>query len=285
MRISIDSSGAEANKYSLYSAISADGRCVAFLSGSSNLVTGDTNGQEDIFRAATSFTCTPGQPDLALSLADTYWASFADYTARQLTVRLRVNRNNASPGFRVQVTGATATGGVTCATTPCAAPLIALADLSLHPYRCSIVLNFKDVKMPVSKEQKAKIAKIAKEYNLRLVLLFGSEVSGKVHQRSDIDIAVMFGEAATADERLLDLIADLRGIFAEGEVDLSLINGADPLFLKKILENCELVSGEPRSLAELKMYAFRRYIDHKSYLRLEKQYVRRLLDRLDKGAA
>lgn len=139
--------------------------------------------------------------------------------------------------------------------------------------------------MPVSRKQKARIDEIARAYGLRLVLQFGSQVSGKVHQRSDIDIAVMFEEAASARARLLDLIADLRGIFAERDVDLSLINRADPLFLKKILEDCELVSGEPRSLAELKMYAFRRYIDHKRYLRLEEQYVRRLLDRLDKGAA
>lgn len=139
--------------------------------------------------------------------------------------------------------------------------------------------------MPVSSEQKAKIGEIAREYDLRLVLLFGSQASGQVHQRSDIDIAVMFEEAASASARRLDLIADLRGIFAGRDVDLSLINRADPLFLKKILEDCELVFGEPRSLAELKMYAFRRYIDHKRYLRLEEQYVRRLLARLDKGAA
>lgn len=50
-RVSVDSSGAQANQYSYgwNSAISADGRLVAFVSAASNLVSGDTNGREDVF--------------------------------------------------------------------------------------------------------------------------------------------------------------------------------------------------------------------------------------------
>jgi Tol biopolymer transport system component len=48
-RVSVDSVGAEANGNSYYHAISSDGRYVAFASGASNLVVGDTNGGYDIF--------------------------------------------------------------------------------------------------------------------------------------------------------------------------------------------------------------------------------------------
>ena len=49
-RVSVDSSGAEGNSDSSdYSSISADGQVVAFASGASNLVAGDTNGTYDIF--------------------------------------------------------------------------------------------------------------------------------------------------------------------------------------------------------------------------------------------
>jgi hypothetical protein len=48
-RVSVDSSGAEANANSLFCSISADGRFVAFLSEASNLVTGDTNFAVDVF--------------------------------------------------------------------------------------------------------------------------------------------------------------------------------------------------------------------------------------------
>jgi hypothetical protein len=48
-RVSVDSSGGEANNNSITASISADGRYVAFESIASNLVAGDTNGHDDIF--------------------------------------------------------------------------------------------------------------------------------------------------------------------------------------------------------------------------------------------
>ncbi len=48
-RVSVDSAGNEGNGGSFGPTISADGRYVAFFSGSSNLVAGDTNGLGDIF--------------------------------------------------------------------------------------------------------------------------------------------------------------------------------------------------------------------------------------------
>jgi Tol biopolymer transport system component len=48
-RVSVDSMGMEANSYSRSPSISADGRYVAFTSHASNLVSGDTNGVDDIF--------------------------------------------------------------------------------------------------------------------------------------------------------------------------------------------------------------------------------------------
>ena len=48
-RVSVDSSGVQADAGSEYPSISADGRYVAFYSNASNLVPGDTNGTHDIF--------------------------------------------------------------------------------------------------------------------------------------------------------------------------------------------------------------------------------------------
>jgi Tol biopolymer transport system component len=61
-RISVASSGAQANFESNSPSLSADGRSVAFVSGASNLVAGDTNSSSDIFvrdwqQPATVATC------------------------------------------------------------------------------------------------------------------------------------------------------------------------------------------------------------------------------------
>ncbi|MFI5837152.1 TolB family protein [Micromonospora sp. NPDC051300] len=48
-RVSVAAGGVQANRGSSQPAISGDGRRVAFVSGSTNLVPGDTNGTEDVF--------------------------------------------------------------------------------------------------------------------------------------------------------------------------------------------------------------------------------------------
>jgi Tol biopolymer transport system component len=48
-RVSVSSAGSQAQGFSALSAISADGRFVAFQSGAANLVSGDTNGLFDVF--------------------------------------------------------------------------------------------------------------------------------------------------------------------------------------------------------------------------------------------
>jgi cysteine-rich repeat protein len=48
-RVSVGIRGEQANSFSIGPSISADGRYVAFISGATNLVAGDTNGQADVF--------------------------------------------------------------------------------------------------------------------------------------------------------------------------------------------------------------------------------------------
>lgn len=117
---------------------------------------------------------------------------------------------------------------------------------------------------------------IARRHGARLVLQFGSTVTGRTHAASDVDVAVLF--AGVPDyERLGSLHADLAVAFRGREVDLGILNHADPLFLKKVLEHCRLLAGSARELAELRLYAFRRYQDHRRFLRLEEQHVERFL--------
>src|SRR6185369_17256621 len=48
-RVSVSSSGAQGDADCFSPTISADGRCVAFASGATNLVPGDVNGFQDVF--------------------------------------------------------------------------------------------------------------------------------------------------------------------------------------------------------------------------------------------
>lgn len=117
---------------------------------------------------------------------------------------------------------------------------------------------------------------IARKHGARLLLQFGSTVTGREHAKSDVDLAVLF-EGDPTFSRLGALLADVESAFPGRTVDLALLNRADPLFLKKVLESARLLAGTARELAELRLRAFRRYQDHRRYLALEREFMDRFL--------
>lgn len=128
--------------------------------------------------------------------------------------------------------------------------------------------------MDPSSEQ---IALVARKHGIRLLLRFGSTVTGRLHQRSDVDLAALVERVPSSLQAHGELLQDLQQLFPDREVDLALINRADPLFLKKITEACLLLHGSLRELQRLKIYAFKRYQDHRKYLEMERRYVERAL--------
>jgi len=123
----------------------------------------------------------------------------------------------------------------------------------------------------------ADFSDIAKRFGIRLVLQFGSSVTGKTHPRSDVDIAILLDRPEISFREHADLLDDVQQLFPGREVDLALINHADPLFLKKITDECQILYGPVERLQRLKIYAFKRYQDHRKYFDLERQYAARYL--------
>ena len=122
-----------------------------------------------------------------------------------------------------------------------------------------------------------RLVDIARRHGIRLLLQFGSSVSGTVHPRSDVDLAVLVEQPSLSLQQRGDLLHDLQALHPDREVDLVVINRADPLLLKKIVDSCHLLYGPVRRLQELKMYAFKRHQDHRKYFEQEREYVARRL--------
>jgi len=118
------------------------------------------------------------------------------------------------------------------------------------------------------------IVPIAERHRIVLLLRFGSTVTGTVHARSDVDLAVLLERMPRTLEAHASLLRDLQELFPGREVDLAILNRADPLFLKKVTEACLLLYGTPGALARLKIHAFKRYQDHRRFLEMERRYVR-----------
>jgi uncharacterized protein len=121
---------------------------------------------------------------------------------------------------------------------------------------------------------------VARTYGIRLLLLFGSAVSGREHPESDVDLGLLLKDPDVDYSERAALGNELQKIFPGREVDLAILNHADPLFLKKVTERCRLVYGDTSELQSLQMYAFRRYQDHRRFLEMERRYVKHYLTRI-----
>lgn len=126
--------------------------------------------------------------------------------------------------------------------------------------------------------EQAELDRIARAHGIRMILLFGSSVTGKTHARSDADVAVLLARPHLALDEHARLLRDLQRVFPDRELDVAILNRADPLFLKKVLEHCRLLQGSPRDLQRLRLYAFKRYHDHRKYLEMERRFVAHALE-------
>lgn len=128
------------------------------------------------------------------------------------------------------------------------------------------------------KEIRPKIQKLAKKYQLYLVLLFGSRAADKtnVHAESDFDIAYLSKKPLNLMKEA-KLVCELMPIFQSDKIDLVNLKKAPPLLFYAALNNCLLLYEEnPLTFFNLRSYAYKRYIETKplyeeKYNRLQKE--------------
>jgi len=122
--------------------------------------------------------------------------------------------------------------------------------------------------MEITKDQKLKIAKIAKKFQLKLVVIFGSFANGVTRGDSDLDVAIL-GLKAVSFGRQINLIGEFSRIFNKN-IDLSVLNNANPLLIFQVSKNSILLYGSREEFSKFKLYAFNAYNDYAPYFIMEK---------------
>src|SRR5437867_8255065 len=95
------------------------------------------------------------------------------------------------------------------------------------------------------------IEAIARKHHAGLILQFGSTVSGKTHPRSDLDIAVLLERPHVTLRDHAELLHDLQSLSETREVDLVILNRADPLLLKQVSDRCVRLYGSDAEFPRL----------------------------------
>ena len=119
----------------------------------------------------------------------------------------------------------------------------------------------------------AHLDRVARAHGIRLLLQFGSTVTGRVHDKSDVDVAVLLERPDQTLQERGAMAHDLQMLFSDRKLDLAILNHADPLFLKQVMDTARLLHGTGADLCRLRLLAFKRYQDHRKYFELERRFV------------
>lgn len=122
--------------------------------------------------------------------------------------------------------------------------------------------------MELNLSQKEQIKDCAEKYQIKMMLLFGSQVKRKIlHQESDFDIAYLSKKNLSGKE-IINLNCDLIDVFENDKVDLVDLRRANPFLRYEIAKNSQLLYGKEMDYLEFKAFAFKDYISHRPLFEL-----------------
>ena len=122
---------------------------------------------------------------------------------------------------------------------------------------------------------KQKIAEIVKKYNLDLVVLFGSQATGNIHSKSDVDIGYVSPKHLDFTTRF-EIVTDLHSVFEREDVELVNLRMISPLMKKIIADEGILLYERTQGMfVQFRMYAFKLYVETKPLRELRYQSLRR----------
>lgn len=124
------------------------------------------------------------------------------------------------------------------------------------------------------------IEKIALDFELRLIYLFGSKAKDISTPLSDIDIAILIDNYENQDLRqiILDLIFEFSQLFKSDKIDLLILNEASlAIQFKVISESKPLFQITPENRADYEEKVVKLYLD---FIKFENEYYETMNERI-----
>lgn len=131
----------------------------------------------------------------------------------------------------------------------------------------------------------AGIEALCREHGVRLLVAFGSRVTGSPPPtaESDLDLALLLS-ASHEEGTEAALITRIPDFFPAVEVDLVILNRADPLLRHEIMRESELLYGDLDAYVSYQVFSWRDLMDSRDLIDLEERlfekkmaHIRRLL--------
>lgn len=116
--------------------------------------------------------------------------------------------------------------------------------------------------------------KLIKEYKIKLIYIFGSYAKGKNDKNSDLDIAVLLEKEYDPLDKLR-LIGDLTDIFKRNDIDLVVLNEANPVLRHQVIKYGKLVYREDEDVkVNFEVRVLSVYMDMEPFRRTQMEYIK-----------
>ncbi len=104
------------------------------------------------------------------------------------------------------------------------------------------------------------IEELAKKHNLDFVVLFGSQATGRTHEKSDIDLAVI----SKSNFDITSVTMDLYNVFKRDDVEVVNLGLASPTLMHAVVRDGKLLyEREERMFFKWKLYAIKIWMETK----------------------
>jgi len=112
---------------------------------------------------------------------------------------------------------------------------------------------------------------ICKKNRIKMVLLFGSQVTGRSCAESDVDLGILLNDDSYDFKEILK---DLMQVFEGNIIDVAILNHGDPVLKFEIISGCKILFCEENELF-LNFYisTVKQYNDTKKFRTLEDAYL------------
>jgi predicted nucleotidyltransferase len=119
-----------------------------------------------------------------------------------------------------------------------------------------------------------RLPRVCERFGVTLVAMFGSRVKGTARTDSDVDVGVWLADPDIAPERELELVRALVMATHEGNLDVVILNHADPLLGYHVMRDGALLyEREPGLFDRYKLWAWKRYLDTEKFRQLQWKYI------------
>lgn len=124
---------------------------------------------------------------------------------------------------------------------------------------------------------------LRKNYDIKLIYVFGSYAKGNNTKSSVLDIAVLLGNGYDYMDKL-NLIGNLISIFKRNDIELVVLNSVNTVLRRQIIKFGELIFEENGDVkVEFEVKTLREYMDMEPFRRTRMEFVKEWIENVLKG--